>query len=149
MVRWVFTVGTALAITVGAVIALGTPIQLASRDHLGRPVACGDALRADSSLAQAADDHYQRLHNNNPDRFTATDYQHRCAAIIAEKRRHAMIVSAAAAAVMGVLGGLVLVFPSARSRTPTLSRRHRHRRTVTRSAGLVSDSPEVSAIPEF
>lgn len=114
--RWVLTVGTALAIAVGAAIGLGTPLHLASRDHLGRPVACGDALHADSSAAQAADDHYQRLRDSNPDRFAATDYRHWCAALIADKRRHATIVSAAAAAATCVIGGVVLVFHRARSR---------------------------------
>ena len=123
--RWVLTVGSALAIAAGAAIALSAPIQLGSMDHLGRPIACGDALRADNAAAEVADDYNRRLHDSNPDRFMATDYQDQCAALIADKRRHAVIVSAVAAAVFAT-GGLALVIPRARrvrrSIRPTPSR---------------------------
>jgi hypothetical protein len=114
--RWVLTIGSALAITVGAAIALSTPIQLSSADHRGRPIACGDALRADSAAAEAADDYNQRLNDSSPDRFIATDYENQCAAMIVEKRRHAVIVSAAAAVVVLTTGGLGFMIHRARSR---------------------------------
>lgn len=107
--RWVLTIGSVLAIAVGAAIALSTPIQLASVNHLGQPVACGAALRADNAPAKAADDHNQGLHNRNPNRFTATNYEAQCAALIADKRRHAMIVSTTAATLLLTLGGAILV----------------------------------------
>lgn len=114
--RWVLTIGSALAITVGAAIALSTPIQLSSADHRGRPIACGDALRADSAAAEAADDYNQGLNDSSPDRFIATDYENQCAAMIVEKRRHAVIVSAAAAVVVLTTGGLGFMIHRARSR---------------------------------
>lgn len=114
--RWALTIGSALAITLGATIALNTPIQLASMNHLGQPITCGDALQADSAPAEAADDHNQDLHNSNPGRFIATNYQEQCAAMVTDTRRHAVIVSTTAAAVVLTIGGLALIIRRARGR---------------------------------
>lgn len=114
--RWLLSVGSALAITVGAAIALSTPIQLSSVDHLERPIACGNALHADGAAAAAADDRNRRLHDSRADRFVTTDYQKQCAAMIVAKRRHAAIVSAAAAAVVLTAGGLGLAIRRVRQR---------------------------------
>ncbi|MFB1299326.1 hypothetical protein ACAG24_027860 [Mycobacterium sp. pW049] len=110
------TIGSVLAIAFGAAIALSTPIQLASMNHLGQPIPCGDALRADNAPARAADDHNQGLHNRNPNRFIATNYEAQCAALIADKRRHAMIVSTAAATLLLTIGGATLAARRIQSR---------------------------------
>lgn len=89
-------------------IALGTPIQLTSINHLGQPITCGNALRPDNAPAKAIDHHYEVLHNNKPHRFIATNYSAQCAALISDKRQHAVIVTTAAFAVVLTIGGLTL-----------------------------------------
>lgn len=123
LLRRLMTIGSALAIAVGAAIALSMPVDLASRNHVGEPIACGEALRAESAPAKAADDRNRDLHNGHPDRFAATDYEAQCAGLIAAKRRHAIVVSTAAATVMLTIGGLNLLIRRAHSRGSTTDQR--------------------------
>lgn len=117
--RLILTIGSALAIAVGATIALSTPIQLTSMNHLGQPITCGNALRPDSAPATAIDHHYEVLHNNKPDHFIATNYAAQCATLISDKRQHAVSVTTAAFAVVLTISGLTLAIRRVQLRRST------------------------------
>jgi hypothetical protein len=88
-----------LAAMLGALVSLTLPLHLDAADRHGRPLPCGSALRFDHDTVAAEDQLNQQLHEQN-DRLQISDYAGECAAWVKLKRRAALLVGTAGAAVI-------------------------------------------------